>query len=60
MLSGIKKVMMRNHTFHYLSRHAGKGQRDSIKRLHKVNEKQEIIETRVEKKDRSRIIETQH
>ena len=49
-LSGIKKVMMRNHTFQYLSQHAGKVQRDSIKRLHKVNEEQEIIETCVERK----------
>ena len=38
-LSGIKKVMMRNHTFQCLSRHVGKGQRDSVERLHKVNEK---------------------
>ena len=39
ILSGIKKDMMRNHTFQYLSRHVGKGQRDSIKLLHGVNNK---------------------
>ena len=50
ILSGIKKVMTRNHTFQCLSRHAGKGQRDSVKRLHEANENQEIVETHVERK----------
>ena len=49
ILSGIKKEMMRNHTFQYLSRHVGKGQRDSIKRLHKVNKKNKIAEIYVQR-----------
>ena len=44
-MSGIKKVLNRNHAFQCLTRHAGKGQRDSIKRLHKVNEEQQVVET---------------
>ena len=40
--------MMRNHTFQYLSHHAGKGQRDGIKRLYQVNQNNKIVETYVE------------
>ena len=36
-LNGIKKSMKRNHMFRYLTRHAGKGQRDSVKRIHEIN-----------------------
>ena len=40
---------MRNYTFQYLSRHMGKEQRDSIKRLHKVNKKNKIVEIYVQR-----------
>ena len=33
IIAGIKKKLKRNHTFHYLSRHVGKGMRESMKRL---------------------------
>ena len=33
ILAGIKKKLKRDHTFHYLSRHVGKGMRESMKRL---------------------------
>ena len=49
ILSGIKKKMNRMHSFHYLSRHVGKGEREGIKRLHEVNENNEIINTHVER-----------
>ena len=49
VLSGIKKEMMRNYAFQHLSRHAGKGQRNSIKRLHEANNNDEIVETCVER-----------
>ena len=35
---------MRNYTFQYLLRYAEKEQRDSIKRLYKVNKKNNIVE----------------
>ena len=48
-LSGIKKEMIRHHTFQYLLRYAGKGQRDSIKRSHRVNQKNKIVETYIKR-----------
>ena len=48
IMSGIKKVLNRNHTFQCSTRHARKGQRDSAKRLHKANEDQQIVETHAE------------
>lgn len=33
ILAGIKKKLRRDHTFHYLSRHVGKGKRETMKRL---------------------------
>ena len=49
ILSGIKKKMNRMYSFHYLSRHVGKGEREGIKRLHEVNENNKIINTYVER-----------
>ena len=49
ILSGIKNEMKRNHTFQYLTRHVGKGQRDGIRRLHKVDENNVIVETYIER-----------
>ena len=48
-LSGIKKTLNKNHMFQCLTRHAGKGKRDSIRRLHRANEKQKIIATYVDR-----------
>ena len=31
IVAGIKKKLKRDHTFHYLSRHVGKGKRESMK-----------------------------
>ena len=42
IISGIKKNLRRNHTFHYLTRHIGKGERDSIKRIHIVDKNQKF------------------
>jgi len=49
IISGINKEMMRNHTFQYLSRHVGKGKRDGLRRLHKTNQNNEIVETYVDR-----------
>jgi len=38
IIAGIRKKLRRNHTFHYLSRHVGKGIRDNIKRLQVEND----------------------
>ena len=35
--------------FQCLIRHAGKGQRDGVKRLYKLNEYQQIVETHVDR-----------
>ena len=47
ILSGIKKKLYKTHTFHYITRHIGKGDRDGIKRLHVVNEDNQIIKTSI-------------
>ena len=48
ILSRIKRTLSWNHIFQYLSWYAGKEQRDSMKRLHKVKNNQKIIETYVD------------
>ena len=45
ILAGIKRTMKRNHAFHCLSRHAGKGFRENMKRLKVMNENNEVEET---------------
>ena len=63
ILSGIKRTLSRNHIFQYLSWYAGKGQRDSMKRLHKVDNNQKIIETYVDRdsiEKALRMYNTQH
>ena len=37
ILSRIKRTLKRNYTFRYLSRHAGKGNREMIKKVHVAN-----------------------
>jgi len=49
IISGIRKELIRNHTFQYLSRHVGKGQRDGLRRLHKTNNNNEIVESYVDR-----------
>jgi len=41
--------MNRMHSFHYISRHVGKGEREGIKRLHEVDEDNTIISTHVDR-----------
>ena len=48
ILSGIKKSMNKMHSFHYISRHVGKGEREGIKRIHEVDENNKIINTYVD------------
>ena len=38
VLAGIRKKLSRDHTFHYLSRHVGKGVKNNIKRLQVKNQ----------------------
>ena len=45
IISGIKKKLQKTHTFHYITRHIGKGDREGIKRLHTVDEENKIIKT---------------
>ena len=47
IISGIKRKMQKNHAFHCIARHIGKGDREGIKRLHTVNQDNEIIKTSV-------------
>jgi len=63
ILSRIKRTLSQNHTFQYLSRYVGKGQRDSVKRFYKVDNNQKIIETYVDRdsiKKALRMHNTQH
>ena len=47
----IKRKMKRNHTFHCLSRHAGKGIRDNIKRLQALNRNSNTDETSIKREE---------
>ena len=49
ILSGIKKNMNKMHSFHYLSRHVGKGEREGIKRIHEVDDNNRIISIHVDR-----------
>ena len=43
--------MKRNHTFHYISRHARKGERENIRHLIVMNDKEEITETLIKREE---------
>ena len=51
ILSGIKRTLKRNHTFRYLSYHAGKGNMEMIKKVHVVNLNNQIIKTYVDREN---------
>ena len=51
IIAGIKNKMRKNHTFHYLSRHIGKGMRDNIKRLQTNNENNNNIKTIINREE---------
>ena len=42
IIGEIKKKMQKTHAFHYISRHIGKGERESIKRIHTIDDNQKI------------------
>ena len=48
IISGIKKKLNKIYSFHYISRHVGKGEKYSIKRLHAVDKNNTIINTYME------------
>ena len=48
IMSRIKEALQQIHIFQYLTRYVGKWQRDTINRLHKVNDKEQIIETYID------------
>ena len=50
IIAGIKRKLFKTHTFHYISRHVGKGDRDGIKRIHTVDDSNQIIKTYVNRK----------
>ena len=50
IIAGIRRKLSRDHTFHYLSRHVGKGVKDNIKRL-QVKHSNGDIETVIERKE---------
>jgi len=41
--------MNKMHSFHYLSRHVGKGEREGIKRIHEVDDNNRIISIHVDR-----------
>ena len=54
----LKKTMKRNNAFRHITRHAGKGNRDSLKRTHESNEENVIVKTYVDRKSiESKLIE---
>jgi hypothetical protein len=63
IMAGIRRKLRRDHTFHYLSRHVGKGIRNGIKRLHIKNDSGEITETLIRREEIEQAIikhNTQH
>lgn len=49
VIEAIKWKLKRNHSFHYISKHVGKGVRGNLKRLHEVNNRGQIINTYIDK-----------
>jgi len=45
IIRGIKRTLQRYHEFRYLSRHAGKGRRDNLKRIHECNDENVIVKS---------------
>ena len=56
MLQSVKKSFKRKSDFKYLTKHAGKGVKTSLKRVHEVNQNNEIIQTHTEKEAIEQII----
>jgi len=51
VLQRIKKEQDRLHYFKYLTKHLGKGEKESLTRLHKKNENREIIKTHLNREE---------
>jgi len=51
VLAGIKRKLKRNHTFYYISMHAGKEDREKMQYLHVPNENGEIQNTLVKREE---------
>ena len=51
LIKGIQKNLQCKHSFHYLTQHVGKGAKNSIKRLHEVDQDLQIIKTHMLKED---------
>jgi len=49
VIEAIKQKLKRNHSFYYITKHAGKGVRGNLKRLHEVIDRGQIINTYVDK-----------
>jgi len=63
ILRGIRKTMQRNHEFRYLTRYAGKGKKDCVKRIYESDENNIITKAYIDRQSiEDRIIEynTQH
>ena len=43
IIGGIKRKLFKDHTFRYILRHMGKGERDRIKRIHTDDNNNQII-----------------
>ena len=51
ILKGIKNRLMRHTSFKYISKHIGKGERGSLKRLYELDENNQITKTSVSKEE---------
>ena len=51
VLRKIKKEQTRNHDFHYMTKHVGKGVNGSLKFLHETDEGMIIIKTHTKRKN---------
>ena len=49
IITSVKKNLQRQQSFKYITKHVGKGAKNSLKRLHKVDSLNKIIHTFIEK-----------
>ena len=51
LVDRIQRNLQRKYTFHYLTKHVGKGEKGSLKRLHEVDQNMKIVVTHILKED---------
>ena len=56
ILRSMAKQMKHQHSFQYLTKHIGRGPKNSLKRVHISNENNNIVKTLIQKEEIERVI----